>query len=68
MVIWGTDVSVQTAKKKLRDFLENFVDDLPEEGEENPYDATTRYYMARLEEVRWTPAVQLDVQPSYQME
>lgn len=52
LVIWGTDVNVQEAKKKFRDFLENFIDDLPEEGEESFIgDQAEPYYMQRLEEV-----------------
>ena len=51
-MIWGTDVNVQEAKKKFRDFLENFIDDIPEEGEESSIaDQSEPYYMQRLEEV-----------------
>ena len=52
LVIWGTDVNVQEAKKKFRDFLENFVNDIPEEGGDlSIADQTEPYYMQRLEEV-----------------
>ena len=54
MVVWGTDVVVQDAKRKFKNFLENFIDDfpIPEPGSsELPMDGVTPYYMARLEEV-----------------
>ncbi len=52
LVIWGTDVNVQETKKRFRDFLFKFVDDLqPEEGEGPSGDRTEPYYLARLEEV-----------------
>ncbi|XP_064398526.1 DNA replication licensing factor mcm4-A-like [Halichondria panicea] len=52
LVIWGTDVNVQETKKRFRDFLFKFVDDLqPEEGEGPSGDRTEPYYLARLEEI-----------------
>ena len=43
---------MQEAKKKFRDFLVNFVSDIPEEGgEPSIADHTEPYYMQRLEEV-----------------
>lgn len=51
LVIWGTDVNVQETKKKFRDFLENFIDDLPGEGGESPMGSVEPYYMQRLEEI-----------------
>ena len=51
LVIWGTDVNVQDTKKRFREFLEKFIDDLPGEGGESPMDRAEPYYMQRLEEV-----------------
>ncbi len=50
-MIWGTDVNVQETKKKFREFLEGFVDDLPGEGEDEPMERVEPFYMQRLEEV-----------------
>ena len=48
---------MQEAKKKFRDFLENFVSDIPEEGgEPSIADHTEPYYMQRLEEVDYITA------------
>lgn len=54
LVIWGTDVNVQSANRKFKDFLENFVDDLGAgqgEEEEEGSDPTTPYYLTRLAQV-----------------
>lgn len=50
-MIWGTDVNVQETKKKFRDFLESFVDDLPGEEGDEPMERVEPFYMKRLEEV-----------------
>lgn len=59
LVIWGTDVNIQDTKRQFREFLENFMDDLPGEGGDSPIaeDKTEPYYMQRLDEVNSTPAV-----------
>ena len=51
LVIWGTDVNVQEAKEKFKDFLKYFMDDLEQAGEEEPMGGVEPYYMARLDEV-----------------
>ncbi len=54
MTIWGTDVNVLITKRKFKDFLENFVDDLGNGGESPTDDDMTPYYITRLEEVSHT--------------
>ena len=53
LVIWGTDVNIQDTKKQFREFLENFIDDLPGDGGDSPLaeDRVEPYYMQRLDEV-----------------
>lgn len=53
LVIWGTDVNVQETKRRFKEFLEKFIDDLPDEGD-FPLDRTEPYYMQKLEEVLWS--------------
>ena len=61
LVIWGTDVNVQETKKKFKDFLENFIDDLPGDEGETPSDRVEPFYMQRLEEVHCCLCVCLSV-------
>ena len=51
LVIWGTDVNVQETKKRFRDFLETFVDDLPGDEGDTPATRSEPLYLQRLEEV-----------------
>jgi len=53
LVVWGTDVNVVETKEKFKDFLKYFMDDLEQEGEEEPMDGTGPYYIDRLDEVWW---------------
>ena len=61
LVIWGTDVNIQETKRKFREFLETFIDDLPSNGGYSPVagDRVEPYYMQRLDEVSplspWRP-------------
>ena len=52
LVIWGTDVNVQEAKEKFKDFIKYFMDDSEQAGEEEPMGGVEPFYMARLDEVR----------------
>ena len=53
LVIWGTDVSVQTCKQKFRRFLTTFVDPNVEEDEmtKEGFRSDEPLYMQRIEEV-----------------
>ena len=51
LVIWGTDVNVQDTKYKFTEFLQTFVDDLPEGDMDTHATSVEPLYMARLEEV-----------------
>jgi DNA replication licensing factor MCM4 len=53
LVIWGTDVNIQETKRKFREFLETFVDDLPSDEGNSPVagDRVEPYYMQRLDEI-----------------
>ena len=62
LVIWGTDVNVQDTKYKFAEFLQTFVDDLPEGDADAPAASVEPFYMACMEEVGdclpfgWVPA------------
>ena len=51
-MIWGTDVNVQEAKEKFKEFLRCFMDDAEQTVEEEPMGGAEPYYMVRLDEVR----------------
>ena len=51
LVIWGTDVNVQDTKYKFAEFLQTFVDDLPEDDTAPPVSSVEPLYMACMEEV-----------------
>lgn len=51
LVIWGTDVNVQEAKRQFTTFLREFVDDVPEEGVASQI-GSDPHYLQQLEEVR----------------
>ena len=51
LVIWGTDVNVQETKYKFAEFLQTFVDDLPEGDSDVPTTSVEPFYMACMEEV-----------------
>ena len=51
LVIWGTDVNVQDTKYKFTEFLQTFVDDLPEGDSDDQATSVEPLYMTRLEEV-----------------
>lgn len=51
LVIWGTDVNVLDTKYKFTEFLQTFVDDLPEGDTDAHATSVEPLYMARMEEV-----------------
>lgn len=51
LVIWGTDVNVQDTKYKFTEFLQTFVDDLPEGDTDARATSVEPLYMTRMEEV-----------------
>ena len=50
LVIWGTDVNVQDTTYKVAEFLQTFVDDLPE-ADTAPVPSVEPLYMSCMEEV-----------------